>query len=164
MSLDTFSPCCCLFPQHNKHTIKSLPLYFLCSVMYTTSPLKERKWQREIIYNKDVLRPERKKKKEPFLVIGWADQEGCLIGRDWRELILNNIIDRSLQKHFLISCSLNQPFKLLKMLSRFGNFKVSSSVWADSTLYQLKTTTKEIPFSLHSFVSLFPFSFPFCTQ
>lgn len=41
----------------------------------------------EIIYNK-VSRPEKKKKKKkkPFLVIRWADQGDCLIGRDWREL------------------------------------------------------------------------------
>lgn len=62
-------------PGTNTHSNTSLPAcnptpansdYFLCSLIYTTPPLKERKWQKEKnIYNTVVSRPETRKK--PFL-------------------------------------------------------------------------------------------------
>lgn len=86
-------------PQTNTHSNISLPLcnptsskYFLCSLIYMASPLKEREWQR-----KRSLFTTRPEKKKPFLVIRWADRGDCLIGRDrtggrWFSSITNGFL------------------------------------------------------------------------
>lgn len=99
LSQNTFSPCSCLlstqqthirihhFHSASRHTgaQEELPAFsILHDVIVEREEVTEKE---EIIYNK-VSRPEKqkKKKKKPFLVIRWADQGDCLIGRDWREL------------------------------------------------------------------------------
>lgn len=96
-----------VFPPWHKHTFELITStlqpnisanseYILCSLIYMASPLKERKWQKEeIIYNKVVFQT--RDEEEALLMIRWAHQGDCLIGRDRREsrrAHSNNIINR----------------------------------------------------------------------